>query len=968
MTMKKTILLLLASWSFCGLSAQENEITTAQAKSLYKATTKQRVSIHDPSVVWEPTAKRYYIFGSHRGMASSTNLQSWTGGSFKWKTATSSNATNAQAFVKPLVTTVPKGGTEVSLPAFDAQEWSSRTDANYNIDGNMWAPDVIWNPTMQKWCMYLSINGDAWHSSIILLTADKITGPYQYQGPVVICGFQDSGHSYKDTDLELVLGTQSALPSRYNVGSKWGSRWPHTIDPAAFFDEDGKLWLVYGSWSGGIWMLELNEENGLRDYDVTYPVTGSGDGVTSDPYFGTKVGGGFYVSGEGPYIEHIGKYYYLFVSYGFYSPDGGYEMRVFRSDKPNGPYKDPQGRSAIFTAYAMNYGTGNSDTRGEKLMGAYNGWGFMTVGECAQGHNSVIAADDGKTYLVCHTKFNDGTAGHQVRVHQLWQNKQGWLVASPFEYNGESLTDNDVATSEIVDEAEIPGTYQVLVHKYRMNYKEMEEVTPVKVTLTADGKVTGAYSGTWSREKGTSYLTIKLGSVTYNGVLVELLMDQRSIKTVSFSAMATSGVNVWGYKYRSDYSVAWHVNNQSVPVRNGQSVNKNVDLYSMGLDLDNVSLQWQSNSPDIISHYGKYYPLGLQQDTVVTLTARIASGNCFWQQTYAVKALSEANAATTVDWQKDMVARYAFDGDDALANSLDKDEKAQQLHNGTTSVPAIEQGDPLRNGGYIHMAFGANGKESYVSIPNPLKGKELESGATVSLFVKRTDNNLWDALFGFVDGSSRLFMTGNLYTGFNDGKTADEANGTYHNWLDINNPNTVTTTDLSAGHWHLLTVVFERKATSTTGGITVYVDATKHTGDKFEGSLSGTTVKTKQAFDYNLVVDHLAACNELFLGYGSFWGSADASIDEVIVYDRALSLSEVQALNQMVNRSDVEGKTEGIASPAQRPNATQPFVYDLAGRRIQPSTFNPQPSTLNPQPSTLKRGVYVKNGKIIIIK
>ena len=141
--------------------------------------------------------------------------------------------------------------------------------------------------------------------------------------------------------MEEGRGELSEVTCGYKVGCKWGERWPHTRDPDVFFDEEGKLWLCDGSWSGGIWMLELDEETGLRDYDVEYPsVNGSSNGVTSDPYFGKKIAGGYYVSGEGPYIEHIGNWYYLFVSYGFFSPDGGYEMRVFRSDKPDGPYKD----------------------------------------------------------------------------------------------------------------------------------------------------------------------------------------------------------------------------------------------------------------------------------------------------------------------------------------------------------------------------------------------------------------------------------------------------------------------------------------------------------------------------------------------------------------------------------------------------------------------------------------------------
>ena len=150
----------------------------------------------------------------------------------------------------------------------------------------MWAPDVIYNKKMGKWCMYLSINGDGWYSSIIMLTADNITGPYRYQAPVVMSGFR-SGDSYKSTDLEIVLGEQASLPSRYAPSDNYGNHWPNAIDPCVFYDEDGKLWMSYGSWSGGIFMLELDEETGLRDYDVTYA-----ENETSDPYFGKKIAGG----------------------------------------------------------------------------------------------------------------------------------------------------------------------------------------------------------------------------------------------------------------------------------------------------------------------------------------------------------------------------------------------------------------------------------------------------------------------------------------------------------------------------------------------------------------------------------------------------------------------------------------------------------------------------------------------------
>jgi arabinan endo-1,5-alpha-L-arabinosidase len=516
--MKRTLFFLIAALITASASAYELK----------------RVSVHDPSIVWEPTSSTYYIFGSHRAVAKTTDLMSWS---------TVNPVVSTTAFSSPAVKKVKKGGVEYDF-AFNAESWSKRGSTSYDISGNLWAPDVIYNKAMKKWCMYMSVNGDKWYSSIVLLTADNIEGPYTYQAPVVISGFHD-GTSYKDTDLEVVLGAQGSLPERYKMATSgsgnWGERWPNNIDPCVFYDEEGKLWIAYGSWSGGIFMLELDEETGLRDYDVTYTTSGG------DPYFGKRIAGGYYVSGEGPYIEHIGDYYYLFMSYGFYSPDGGYEMRVFRSTNPDGPYKDAGNHDAIFTSYVMNYGTGDSDTRGMKLMGAYNHWGVQTVGECAQGHNSIIAAPDGRTYLIYHTKFNNGTSNHQVRVHQVFVNKDGWLVAAPFEYNGETITDEQIATTQPFTEEELVGTYNLLIHKYKMDYQNMEEVTPISITLSADGRIRGDKNGSWSIEEGTGYIRLSLGGIIYNGVVFEETMDGNGANVISITAISKSGVSVWAY-------------------------------------------------------------------------------------------------------------------------------------------------------------------------------------------------------------------------------------------------------------------------------------------------------------------------------------------------------------------------------------------------------------------------------------
>ena len=510
----------------------------------------KRVSVHDPSIVWDQATSTYYVFGSHRAAAKCSNLMSWTAFTAPWATATSNDAANADAFTTPQVTKVKKGGVEYDLN-FNAFAWSARGSEGYNVDGMMWAPDVIYNKKMGKYCMYLSINGDYWYSSIILLTADNIEGPYRYQAPVVMSGFR-SGNSYKDTDLEIVLGTQASLPERYAPSDNYGNHWPNAIDPCVFYDEDGNLRMSYGSWSGGIFMLDLDEETGLRDYDATYAVS-----ETSDPYFGKKIAGGYYASGEASYIEYVGGYYFLFVTNGGLEAAGGYQMRVFRSLNPDGPYVDSKGSTALLDKRYTNFGPTEDDgNRGVNIFGAYSKWGNLLTGgadaasgERAQGHNSIIAAQDGRTYLVYHTRFQNWGEGHQVRVHQVYQNEEGWLVAAPFEYTGEGVKSAGIAAAQKVATADIPGNYKLLTHIYGLDHASKEYAVPADITLNADGTISGDATGTWSVKAGTSYVTFNMGQ-EFKGVMIPQTLEPSDEKAPAFTGLCSkTGVTVWAYKY-----------------------------------------------------------------------------------------------------------------------------------------------------------------------------------------------------------------------------------------------------------------------------------------------------------------------------------------------------------------------------------------------------------------------------------
>ena len=70
----------------------------------------------------------------------------------------------------------------------------------------------------------------------------------------------------------------------------------------------------------------------------------------TDRYFGKRVSGGYTQSGEGAdvvYDKETG-YYYMTVTYGGLASDGGYNMRLFRSENPDGPYLDAAGRNQLY--------------------------------------------------------------------------------------------------------------------------------------------------------------------------------------------------------------------------------------------------------------------------------------------------------------------------------------------------------------------------------------------------------------------------------------------------------------------------------------------------------------------------------------------------------------------------------------------------------------------------------------------
>lgn len=771
--------LLLPIFAFTALSsAAQTTVTDADLQGVYSARQyNKRVVCHDPSIVIDditnPASPTYYIYGSHLGKGKTTaaeNYQEWTVFKADESNATATNSlfcnlsgtlvNYSDAYATHAVTSVKDyTGKTVTFGNFDAHGWQKKGNT---VKGMQWAPDVIYNKTMKKWCMYMSLNGDNWASSIVCFTSDNVEGPWKYQGPVVFSGFlgkyAHNGYAaaddWKNTDFTIATG-ETSLPERYNVGDKWGSFWPNCIDPCVFYDDQDNLWMSYGSWSGGIFLLRLDKSNGLRDYTYTYPYEVNGKAATSaaasanttsDPYFGKKIAGGYYVSGEASYVEKIGSHYFLFMSYGGLVSTGGYQMRVFRSDNPEGPYVDCNGTSAIFNRYLMNYSATAVDNRGVLLFGGYK-WDPMSGAEIAQGHNSAFTDKEGRSFVVYHSRFTNKGEGHEVRVHQLFLNDEGWIMAAPFEFDGETITNNDIATKASIADTEIAGDYQFLRHEYGQNTEAKAYETPVNIRLNADGTISGAENGTWERTAGTDYIALTIDDVVYRGVLVRQTIDYTNIPAIAIAALSSSSGSttlgqksytkqqeVWAVKADAKAAIKYTANKINLPFDDGTVLEETPVLPTEGKLGTNIS--WKSSDESILTSDGKVKGQG-----EVTMTMIVSKDDYVYTKDYTIVVEAEA--------EKDAAVYFP--------ESMEKNTSAAWWKNFSKDYYTLKKGSKAELKFYNYSNKVANWNNWCLVAANAERGAEGYG----EHFVLRNDNYGWFTVAGgnTNDNSSNVEFT-----------------------------------------------------------------------------------------------------------------------------------------------------------------------------------------------------------------
>jgi arabinan endo-1,5-alpha-L-arabinosidase len=298
----------------------------------------------------------------------------------------------------------------------------------------------------------------------------------------------------------------------------------NAIDPSVVVTPSGEHWMVYGSAWDGLFELRLDPQTGLALNPGDKGVRVVRRGMTNGMYNGNL---------EGPEIIYnpANSMYYLFVAYDWLATK--YNVRVFRSSNPNGPFLDYNGVNVD-----------NQQDNGPMILAPYQFEGHG--GWAGVAHCSVFDNGAGEFYMAHQGRPGVDRAFMVLHVRKIFWTQDGWPVVSPQRYAA--------VTQTAVAKTELEGAWEQIVLRYRVvpGY-ENEQLSPdyqvsTPLTLGADGSMNGNSANKWSYAAPWLELSWNNGQFT-DRVLVERGRDWENKKTtILFTGLNNTGTAIWGKK------------------------------------------------------------------------------------------------------------------------------------------------------------------------------------------------------------------------------------------------------------------------------------------------------------------------------------------------------------------------------------------------------------------------------------
>lgn len=435
---------------------------------------------HDPSYLEtkdENGNPVYYLFST--GWATGNDVHVSYDGMLNWeyagKTTQTDDYDNAAIFPDEL------------------KEWMNST--NNGGDLQWWAPDIVEAQGGGYWLYTCLVMAD---SRMPLLTSTRPSSftpsNVRYSRACIVM--------YHIKDLNLIGGDgaaeykgvlmQSAIPQ-----NSVGAIDVNGIDPQIIYDTNGNMFMAFGSFGTGNWLIELDPQTGLRkdggndwhDWEEIRTFRNevvSGDGEKSGsgsltathvyaeftqkktfehPYYGRMLSLGAmeapviarhdnvkitdetaeYDAAGDPVGAESKTYYYSMHSYN--GLDDHYQMWGGRSESVQGAYLSAGG------GIVYNVGVGNAANEGNKYMGGFDWQASSKVPSCKEyaacltGHNDLFTTQSGVSMAAYIVRKHTATGQFLVQNHQYYLNSKGDICINPNRYGGE--IDRSVSEEEL---------------------------------------------------------------------------------------------------------------------------------------------------------------------------------------------------------------------------------------------------------------------------------------------------------------------------------------------------------------------------------------------------------------------------------------------------------------------------------------------------------------------------------------
>lgn len=462
-------------------------------------------NVHDPTV--EKSGEYYYMYQTDASYGNAHDGH----GHFPYRRS------------KDLVTWQYMGSAMASAPA-----WVKDSLNNKRARMNPPLPPIA-NPRYGYWAPYVKKVGNKYRMYYSIVVDEPITGTsfdtsWSERAFIGLAESDDlSTNIWVDKGMVVCSEPDGLKPYSFTGTRNWENAYFkfNAIDPTFIVTPEGEHYLIYGSWHSGIAALKLN------------PTTGKPDQLKTLADYGTRIATRSATSrwqgSEGPEIIYNPdtQYYYLFLAYD--GLDVPYNTRVCRSRNITGPYLGINGANVTNGAQAWPMLTH------PYAFNSHTGWvGFA--------HCSVFQNPDTKQWYYASQArlpkdvpgINASNALMMGHVRAIKWTEDGWPVVDPERYAAVPET--------TITEASFIGSWEQIT----MNYQYSTIQKSATIFLTADKKVSGAVTGTWSYDSTNKTLNV-------NGIKCKVSdawdweASTRKV-TLTYSGLTAAGVPIWGKK------------------------------------------------------------------------------------------------------------------------------------------------------------------------------------------------------------------------------------------------------------------------------------------------------------------------------------------------------------------------------------------------------------------------------------